>query len=151
MNWNAFGLGMISIAIPIVMLLMLAAISGGKTLIRRALVHLLCYCIDAGMALTGFVLGFGVEIKSWAWVIGALIVGRFAFYVLNMVYFIDEAAHIRFVIEHADGKKWRTIDSTGMPDWAFNKEEALSFSLRKHADAFACDDPDDVRIKQVWI
>lgn len=51
-----------------------------------------------------------------------------------------------YVIEHADGDRWRTLDSVGAPDWTDDKSEALCFSLRKHADAFACDDPEDVRI-----
>lgn len=54
-----------------------------------------------------------------------------------------------FVIEHANGGRWRTLDTIGMPDWTDNVEKALMFSLREHADAFSCDDPEDVRIKQV--
>jgi len=49
-------------------------------------------------------------------------------------------------IRHADGLRWRTLDSMGMPDWTEDEAEALCFSLRHHADAFACDDPEDVRI-----
>jgi len=51
-----------------------------------------------------------------------------------------------YAIRHADGKRWRTLDSIGVPDWTENEAEALRFSLRAHADAFAGDDPDDVRI-----
>ena len=51
-----------------------------------------------------------------------------------------------YSIRHADGLRWRTLDSMGMPDWTEDEAEALCFSLRHHADAFACDDPDDVRI-----
>jgi hypothetical protein len=51
-----------------------------------------------------------------------------------------------YCIRHADGLRWRTLDSMGMPEWTTDEAEALCFSLRHHADAFACDDPDDVRI-----
>lgn len=51
-----------------------------------------------------------------------------------------------YVIEHADGDRWRTLDSIGMPDWTDDKAKALCFSLHEHADRFACDDPEDVRI-----
>jgi hypothetical protein len=51
-----------------------------------------------------------------------------------------------YCIRHADGARWRTLDSMGMPDWTADESEALCFSLRHHADAFAGDDPDDVRI-----
>lgn len=48
-------------------------------------------------------------------------------------------------IRHTDGR-WRTMDSLGMPDWTDDPKEALCLRLRKHADAYAADDPDDVRI-----
>lgn len=51
-----------------------------------------------------------------------------------------------YVIQHADGSRWRTLDSIGMPDWTDVESEALRFGLRKHADAFAGEDPEDVRI-----
>lgn len=54
-----------------------------------------------------------------------------------------------FVIAHVQGKKWRTLDSIGMPKWTTNINEALCFRLRKHADVFGADDPDDVRILEV--
>jgi hypothetical protein len=51
-----------------------------------------------------------------------------------------------YCIRHADGLRWRTLDSMGLPDWTADEAEALCFSLRHDADAFACDDPEDVRI-----
>lgn len=51
-----------------------------------------------------------------------------------------------YVIQHADGDRWRTLDSIGMPDWTDDEGEALRFALRKHADAWAGEDPEDVRI-----
>lgn len=51
-----------------------------------------------------------------------------------------------YCIRHVDGMRWRTLDSMGFPDWTTVEAEALCFSLRSHADAFACDDPEDVRI-----
>lgn len=53
---------------------------------------------------------------------------------------------VGYCIRHADGVRWRTLDSMGMPDWTVDAADALCFSLRHHADAFACDDPEDVRI-----
>src|SRR5262249_9083704 len=54
-----------------------------------------------------------------------------------------------FRIVHADGKRWRTLDSIGMPDWTDDPKMALTMTLRMHADAFAGDDPEDVRIEEV--
>lgn len=52
---------------------------------------------------------------------------------------------IIYRIRHTDGR-WRTMDSLGMPDWTPHLSESLGFTLRVHADAFAADDPEDVRI-----
>lgn len=52
-----------------------------------------------------------------------------------------------WVIVHEDDKRWRTLDSTGMPDWTSDPNDALCFSLRKHADLFAQDDPEPVHIR----
>lgn len=51
-----------------------------------------------------------------------------------------------YVIEHADGTRWRTLDSIGMPDWTETRAQALCFRLREHAEIFACDDPEDIHI-----
>ena len=51
-----------------------------------------------------------------------------------------------YCIRHVDGVRWRTLDSMGMPEWTDDEAQALCFSLRHHADAFAGDDPEDVRI-----
>lgn len=57
-----------------------------------------------------------------------------------------------YCIRHADGLRWRTLDSMGMPEWTVNEADALCFSLRHHADAFAGDDPEDVRIvPRTWV
>lgn len=53
-----------------------------------------------------------------------------------------------FVIAHSDGLRWRTLDGMGCPDWTFDINDALCFSRRYHADIFAQDDPEDVRIKR---
>jgi hypothetical protein len=69
--------------------------------------------------------------------------------------FVHELVRLRhcpptgYVIELAGGGKWRTLDSIGMPDWTDKIEEALCVSLRAHADAYAADDPEDVRIVPV--
>lgn len=57
---------------------------------------------------------------------------------------------IGYVIEHADGTRWRTMDSIGMPAWTNDKAEALCVSLRMHAERFSEDDEEDIRIKPVW-
>lgn len=51
-----------------------------------------------------------------------------------------------WAIVHVDGKQWRTLDTLGMPDWTEDPLEALAFRLRKHADTYAIDDPEDVRV-----
>lgn len=61
----------------------------------------------------------------------------------------NAAGYGGFVIEHADGNRWRTLDSIGMPDWTDDRAEALCVTLRAHAEAYASDDPEDVRIKEV--
>jgi len=49
-------------------------------------------------------------------------------------------------IQHADGRRWRTLDPIGMADWTEDPDLALAFSRREHANIFASDDPEDVRI-----
>lgn len=51
-------------------------------------------------------------------------------------------------IRHVDGR-WRTLDTSGMPDWTDDSSKALCCRLREHADAFSAEDPDDVRIVEV--
>lgn len=52
-------------------------------------------------------------------------------------------------IRHADGIRYRTLDSIGCPDWTTDPEKALTTTLREHVDAYAADDPEDVRIVEV--
>ena len=54
-----------------------------------------------------------------------------------------------WAILHADGKRWRTMDTIGMPAWTDDPAKALICRRREHVDAYAADDPDDVRIVQV--
>lgn len=54
-----------------------------------------------------------------------------------------------YIIEHADGTRWRTLDSIGLTGWTDDRMKALCLSLREHADAFAGEDPADVRIVTV--
>lgn len=68
---------------------------------------------------------------------------------LQLLGFATQAFVRGYCITHADGGRWRTMDTIGMPDWTTDKRDALCFSLRKHADAFAADDPEDVRIVPV--
>ena len=51
-----------------------------------------------------------------------------------------------FAIQHSDGKRWRTIGPLGIPEFTEDKTDALICQKRAHADCFACDDPEDVRI-----
>lgn len=60
------------------------------------------------------------------------------------------AQAVGFSIRHVDGR-WRTLDSIGMPDWTNESAQALCFSLREHADRYAEDDPEDVRIIPVGV
>jgi len=53
----------------------------------------------------------------------------------------------RIRVARADGTRcWRTMDSIGMPDETDLEAEALCFSRREHAEAFAQDDADDVEV-----
>lgn len=55
-------------------------------------------------------------------------------------------AQCHYRIRHVDGKRYRTLDSIGMPDWTEDPEQALTFTVREHADRFSEEDPEDVRI-----
>lgn len=63
---------------------------------------------------------------------------------------VQPAQAVGFSIRHVDGR-WRTLDSIGMPDWTNEPAQALCFSLREHADRYAEDDPEDVRIIPVGV
>lgn len=52
---------------------------------RLALVNLLFYAIDMGCAVAGFVIGFGLEVKSWAAVIGFMVLSRWLWHVIRGV------------------------------------------------------------------
>lgn len=58
--------------------------TGRTTILRRRVwAHLLAYCVDMALALTAFVVGFGLQVHNW-WallLIGA--VGRFCFHTLG--------------------------------------------------------------------
>lgn len=80
MNWANLGFVLLGASLPILFLLLVASRKAGW---KRPAAHLACYAIDMAMALTGFVLGFGLEIKSVFWVVFPMLVGRFAFHVLT--------------------------------------------------------------------
>jgi hypothetical protein len=61
-------------------------------------------------------------------------------------YFFDEPHVGGFLIQHASRPLWRTLDTAGMPDWTGDPAQALRIGLKKHAMAFALDDPEDVQI-----
>ncbi len=54
-----------------------------------------------------------------------------------------------WAIRHSDEKRWRTMDSLGMPDWTEDPEKALVCKLKEHIELYAQDDPEDVRIVAV--
>lgn len=53
-----------------------------------------------------------------------------------------------FYIEDVAGVMFRTLDGNGMPAWTSDRNEALGFTNHYHADVFAADDPEDVRIRE---
>ena len=57
------------------------------------------------------------------------------------------AARVMWRIEHVDGKRFRTLDTMGLPEWTTDPEKALTFGLSEHAHAFSADDHDDVHIR----
>lgn len=54
-----------------------------------------------------------------------------------------------WAIRHADEKRWRTLDFSGMPAWTEVPAEALVCRLRAHAEAFAAEDSEDIRLVEV--
>ena len=50
-----------------------------------------------------------------------------------------------YCIRHTDGR-WMTLDTLGMPDWTNDPDRALCFRRREHADLFATDCGEPVRI-----
>ncbi len=46
--------------------------------------HLVLYALDIAMVLTGFILGFGLQVQSWWWVLAPAFFGRFVIHVFNM-------------------------------------------------------------------
>lgn len=61
----------------------------------------------------------------------------------------EAQAHKGWCIRHADEKRWRTMDTIGMPDWTDDPAKALVCRLKEHVEAYAADDEDDVRIVEV--
>lgn len=51
-----------------------------------------------------------------------------------------------WAIMHADGKRWRTLDSIGMPDRTEDPSKALVMRLKEHVERYAEDDSEDIRI-----
>jgi hypothetical protein len=54
-----------------------------------------------------------------------------------------------WAIQHADRKRWRTMDTIGMPDWTDDLAKALVCRLKDHIERYAEDDEDDIRIVEV--
>jgi hypothetical protein len=50
---------------------------------RLALVNLALYSADMACAIAGFVLGFGLEVKSWAAVLGFMLLSRWVVFVVR--------------------------------------------------------------------
>jgi hypothetical protein len=58
----------------------------------------------------------------------------------------SDQVHYGYAIRHADGKRWRTMDSIGCPDWTEDLDKALVVTIREHIDLLAQDDLEDVRV-----
>lgn len=58
---------------------------------KRALRALICYALDMGVAITGWTVGFGLEVKNWWALILLLCVARFFFHFLQMAFIHDDA------------------------------------------------------------
>jgi hypothetical protein len=54
-----------------------------------------------------------------------------------------------WAIQHADRKRWRTMDTLGCPDWTDDPAKALVCRLKEHIELYAQDDDEDIRIVQV--
>lgn len=67
----------------------------------------------------------------------------------NQIVRLNYAPATGYVIEHAEGGRWRTMDTLGMPDWTDDINKALCVTLREHADSYSGEDPEDVRIMHV--
>lgn len=56
-----------------------------KGLWPRLAAHILVYGCDIGMAVLGFTMGFGLEVKNWWWLVLPMVFGRFTFHILRRV------------------------------------------------------------------
>lgn len=59
--------------------------AGRTTLRRRAFAHLAIYAVDMAIAMTGFIVGFGLEVKNWWALILIGILGRWVLHTANGV------------------------------------------------------------------
>lgn len=61
---------------------------------RRFTRALIVYSIDISIAITGWVYGFGLEVKNWYALIFLCIFTRFIFHVIQMAYIHDDVKAI---------------------------------------------------------
>lgn len=83
-----YGIGIAGVVIGFLMALLLLLVLGGlrtPPIWKRLAYHFGLYVVDIVLVLTGFILGFGLEVRSWFWVLVPALVGRFVIHMFNTV------------------------------------------------------------------
>ena len=88
--WIGIACGVIGFLMALV-LMMVYATAKKPGLWRRLAYHYLLYLVDIVLVLTGFVLGFGLEVVSWFWVLVPALIGRFIIHMFNTMMVRAEA------------------------------------------------------------
>lgn len=98
------------VTITLLSLLVFAAAWRGDKYTRRTLfAHLLLYGMDFCCVLIGLTLGFGLEVKSWFFVLAPALWGRLVLHIYNGVFYNAELARRRKTDKPQSG------DATSVP------------------------------------
>jgi len=65
------------------------------TMLKRFVCAFLVYSADIGFALTGWVYGFGMEVKNWPALIGTAVFARFFFHILAVALYASDAEALK--------------------------------------------------------
>lgn len=63
--------------------------------------HFGLYVLDIVLVLTGFILGFGLEVVSWFWVLAPALVGRFVIHMFNTIMIHQGEKERKDPVDHA--------------------------------------------------
>lgn len=99
---KALGITLLICIVILTAIVIYALVRGDNIFRRRIAAHCFLYTLDMSCVLTGFIYGFGMEVKSWFFVVAPLIFGRIIVSIYNSVF-------------HNSGLKRRRDDVTSDP------------------------------------